>query len=267
MKIKTLITACIILVTATSEARFVGIWWYQRLTKESDFIAFVEISSPTEETGEVVKKQKTELLVCSTTFKVLSTLKGDKKLKEIKLHHYKFPNYYFGRDIIMVSPYQFKRFPKWDESAYLAFLKTGKDGQFEPTAGQWDLPFSFYKLPMDADTRSEKILSKSGKPFDFQPPRIKQTYQLREGDEKLLMKSYLTKETKKSSPATIKDVLKLFGIAVGPKDSVKFNKGILTVTTTEENHDRLTSLLRGLYTSEEIKEMDRAKRNKTIKQK
>jgi len=94
---KRIITGCLILSAATfiAWARFINARSYDELDKMSDIIV-VARPVATNDTDEktILPRISPDVLVVglSSEFEIIANLKGDKSLKKLVVHHYRFAN-------------------------------------------------------------------------------------------------------------------------------------------------------------------------------
>ncbi|HEY5792546.1 MAG TPA: hypothetical protein VIS74_04565 [Chthoniobacterales bacterium] len=146
MKPLLLILSVICLIIDT-QARIVPAWPFSEMEKRADLV-IIGIPKPTEETGEKIQIEKTPFnsihppfnaIGLNTPFQVEAVLKGDKKIKEIILHHYR-------TDASLPDGPSLVRFDKTNRSPYLLFLSREPDGRYQAVTGQIDPAFSIRKL-------------------------------------------------------------------------------------------------------------------------
>ena len=126
---------------SVGHARLSKLWTYSELTKESTLV----IIATHERSSD--NKTKTELaghpvVGVTSTFTVLSVLKGDFDEKTIDVNHCRYDDDVSGIE----NGFRFITFSDEDKTTYLIFLKgNAKDG-FEPVSGQRDPVDSFREI-------------------------------------------------------------------------------------------------------------------------
>jgi len=137
MKRTTLLATLILLLTTTlTSARPVRIWTYQELTTASDLVVIATCTATADTKEEVNLPEMPSLRVTGveTKFTILTVFKGDAKLKDLTLHHYRLTK----NDIPIVNGPMFANFDPKDTKPCLLFLIRQPDGRYTPTGGQVD---------------------------------------------------------------------------------------------------------------------------------
>jgi hypothetical protein len=152
------------LLAASSFARFIEMWPYEKLVAESDLVAIVEPienRAATDSFPYATKQSSTDFSATDTRFKVHATLKGGaKSLKELTVLHFTY-----SKEATIINGPSFILFPvekrkvstafgppeRAQGKIYLAFLKRRPDGRLEPVRGQYDSVLSFRELREDLD--------------------------------------------------------------------------------------------------------------------
>ena len=131
-----------------TQARLVSVLSYQEMLAKSDLVVIATPTTKTTDTTEEAflpgiwtqdkdgKQSKIRSVGVETVFTVSAVLKGNKTLKQFKLHHYREAQYENG-----LNPPMLVRFDPSDtskRSSYLLFLVGEPDGRFAPVGGQTD---------------------------------------------------------------------------------------------------------------------------------
>lgn len=137
MNRRTLIAALILLLTVTTTfARPVRIWTYSELTAASDLvvIATCTASADTKEEINLPEMPSIGVTGVETKFTILTVFKGDPKLKDLTLHHYRLTK----NDLAIPNGPMFAAFDPKNAKPCLLFLTRSVDGRYTPTGGQLD---------------------------------------------------------------------------------------------------------------------------------
>ena len=135
------------------EARFIENWPYDKLMKESDLVVFAK-AVKTEVTADEPPKHSWpyDFVGQNTTFEAKHALKGKVDGKQIKVLHFNWGELKKGLDpkdpfshLIRNGPL-LVAFETKDAPEHLLFLKSLKDGRFEPVSGRIDPRLSVRKL-------------------------------------------------------------------------------------------------------------------------
>jgi hypothetical protein len=125
--------ALVLIATGTASARLIRNWSHDELFDKSDLVVIgtVTAAKDSDERIELPGLEAQRVIGVETTFAVLSVIKGDAKLKEFTLHHYRadggiVPN---GPTFVAFSP---------DKRTFIAYLVREADGRYAPTVGQLD---------------------------------------------------------------------------------------------------------------------------------
>jgi hypothetical protein len=146
---------------ASSLARLVEIWPYEKLLAESDTVAIVEASENRPAKDEFPNKparySAKDFEATDTRFKVHAVFKGQpKNSQDLTVLHFAYSKHATN----MVNDAMFIRFPIEERmlkaafgpdtratgKVYLAFLKRRADGRLEPIRGHYDSALSFREL-------------------------------------------------------------------------------------------------------------------------
>jgi hypothetical protein len=134
--VRPIILATVFLLVSTGMiwARIVQIWPYQKLLDMSDLVVIatpISTSDTKEQTG-LPGMAAQPVIGVETGFAVSAVLKGDKALKDIVLHHYRFDKIVAANGPDLVS------FVLAEKRTYLLFLVREADGRYAPAFGQVD---------------------------------------------------------------------------------------------------------------------------------
>jgi hypothetical protein len=141
IRLLVLVTTLFLGITGIVSARVVRNWSYQELLDKSDLVVLASPASTndTKEHIELPGFVGQRVLGLETRFTVSAVLKGDKKLKEFVLHHYRpgadgmiVPN---GPDFVSFVPVAN---PTAGQQTYILFLIRETDGRYAPVVGQAD---------------------------------------------------------------------------------------------------------------------------------
>ena len=128
-----------------TNARLTKLWSYQEMFDLADLVAVAKPISTedTSEKGKLPEGPAVDVVGVTTKLEIHLVMKGDKALKDLRLHHYRQQN---PKEVLVNGPdfvsFNFKR-----PQNYLVFLKKASDGRYVPVAGQTDpAGFSIRKL-------------------------------------------------------------------------------------------------------------------------
>jgi hypothetical protein len=131
-----------------SQARLMEVLSYQEMLEKSDLVVIATPKSKTTDTKEQAflpnivqqdkdgKQSKVKSIGVETVFVVSAVLKGDKKVKQFTLHHYREAQSGVsegGPTLVFFDPSDTLHL-----SSYLLFLVREPDGRYAPTGGQTD---------------------------------------------------------------------------------------------------------------------------------
>ena len=130
MKI-TVICLLLVFVAEAGFGRFVQIKTYRELYDDSDLVVIAQPRA-SQDTAERNVLANTDAVGVSTEFEVALTLKGERPVERITLHHYRY-----ATERIANNGPVFERFNCGaDSTSYLLFLKKEADGRYAPVDGQ-----------------------------------------------------------------------------------------------------------------------------------
>jgi hypothetical protein len=148
----------VVACSAPGSARFLENWPYEKLMKESDLVVIAN-AVRTEETDDEPPKHPwtIDFVGQNTTFKVLHLLKGKVDGKEIKVLHFKWGK--LKKDVNPNDPFAgliedgplFAAFHTRNGPDHMLFLKSLKDGRYEPVSGRIDPQLSVRVLSYPPD--------------------------------------------------------------------------------------------------------------------
>jgi hypothetical protein len=143
-----------LIVVSTTFARPIAHWPYEKLFKEADLVVIATAKSTKATEDKLDGPYREHLLGQVTTLTVRSVLKGEAEGEAVEVLHFvekgemRLPN----GPILVV----FRTTPAHVEARtfqthvgtpdYLVFLKAGKDGRYEPVAGQVDSELSVKEI-------------------------------------------------------------------------------------------------------------------------
>lgn len=161
-----LATFALIFVSSPASARFVPFWRYEELLSKADVVVIATpvFTAAAKEKMTDERWRDCEFIGVHTQFALLSVLKGKSKVKDGKmtLLHYRMQAKPDARktEAIIDGPnlvsFKIAAKPGKGEAVlvqrggYLLFLKSRKDGRFEPVTGQIDPLFSVRELSVSA---------------------------------------------------------------------------------------------------------------------
>jgi hypothetical protein len=166
---KPFVTAVVVLTALvvgapSGTARLLDSWPYDKLMKESDLVV-IATATKTEETKDEPPDHhwSLEFVGQNTTFDVKHVFKGKTDGKPITVPHFKFGELKKGRDpknfadnVIIDGPL-FVAFHTKNAPDHLLFLKSIKDGRYEPVSGRIDPELSVRLLSAPAqELKKEK---------------------------------------------------------------------------------------------------------------
>jgi len=128
--------ALILFLPSTSDARLIETYTYQELVTASDLvvIATPKATADTKEEANLPGMNWLRVTGVETRFTLLTTLKGDEKLKDITLHHYRVTK----TDMKIENRPHLVAFDPAARQTYLLFLTRQPDGRYAPAGGQTD---------------------------------------------------------------------------------------------------------------------------------
>ena len=135
-------TALLLISTGFVGARPIQLWPYQELVDKSDLIVIakpVSTHDTPERTVSLAAGQSFgdwAFLGLSTEFDVSLVIKGDKSLKTIVLHHFRFEK--TDEHVVLMDGPGLVSFDPAKMKSWLLFLKKEADGRFAPVNGQID---------------------------------------------------------------------------------------------------------------------------------
>jgi uncharacterized protein (TIGR03067 family) len=143
----------ILMFPALAFGRVVEIWEYERLFKESDLVV-IAVPQRTElaNDGPPEHSWPLEFVGQNSTFKVKHTFKGRATAEQIKVLHFRFGDKLRKGVKSITEPLQIVDGPLFVEfrikpaTEYLLFLKSLKDGRYEPVSGRIDPALSVRKF-------------------------------------------------------------------------------------------------------------------------
>ena len=144
---KQIITALTILtVPLLAQAREMTSWSYQELYDQADLVVIAKPISTQDASEKAVLPNispDVHVVGLSTEFAISVVMKGDKRLKECVLHHYRLTN---PKEMMINGPMLASFDPK-QHTRFLLFLHQKADGRYAPVSGQTDpTMFSVQKL-------------------------------------------------------------------------------------------------------------------------
>ena len=126
--------AALLLNIDTLNARLAEAWSYHDMFDKAELVVIARVVKTTE-TDERSKLLDIDVVGVTTYFKTHLVLKGDKGLKEFRLHHYKLGPAVKSEEI--ANGPQLVRF-SWEHPPFLLFLIRESDGRYAPVTGQVD---------------------------------------------------------------------------------------------------------------------------------
>ena len=137
-------------------------WSDQELLDQS---ALVVVGMPisSKDTSEQTKLGQNTVVGVETQFAVSKVLKGDRTVKTVTVHHYRFA----GQTIASNGP-ELLAFDEKEKTPYRLFLVREKDGRYAPVAGQMDTELSVRPEPvleLTIATTAPRIRSANGLSF------------------------------------------------------------------------------------------------------
>lgn len=140
MKRKSLRAAAIALLAimpCVCFGRLMQIRTYQELFDAADLVV-IGVPEATADTTEKIGQPDwiVPVVGVTTEFQVSGVMKGDRTLKKVVLHHYRYENAIPARGANFVKFEQAGEFPT--SKHYLLFLKKEADGRYAPVFGQMD---------------------------------------------------------------------------------------------------------------------------------
>lgn len=145
--------AALAVASTPGTARLLDSWPYDKLMKESDLVV-IATATKTEDTKDEPPEHSwpVEFVGQNTTFDVKHVLKGKVKGEQIKVLHFKFGELKKSvdpkniADHIVIDGPLFVAFRTKSAPDHLLFLKSIKDGRYEPVSGRIDPQLSVRKL-------------------------------------------------------------------------------------------------------------------------
>ena len=133
---KTIITGFLILMAALlAQARKMRSWTYQELYDQADLVVIAKPISTQDASEKAVLPNispDVHVVGLSTEFAISVVMKGDKRLKECVLHHYRLTN---PKEMMINGPMLASFDPK-QHTRFLLFLHREADGRYAPVSGQ-----------------------------------------------------------------------------------------------------------------------------------
>ena len=134
---KNFILLFVILLPSILWARLIQTWTYQEMFDKADLVV---IATPI--TSKVISEKiilpdifpDVHVVGVETTLSNLVMLKGDKKIKNIILHHYQLEN---SSELMFSGPFLIS-FDLTKRTRFILFLKKEADGRYAPVTGQTD---------------------------------------------------------------------------------------------------------------------------------
>ena len=127
--------AVLLIFATTASGRLIRAWTYQELTAASDLvlIATPTATADTKEEAGLPGMASVRVTGVDTHFTVLTVLKGDAKLKDITVHHYRVT-----KGVVVDNGPMLVKFDPTDHRSFLLFLIREADGRYAPAGGQTD---------------------------------------------------------------------------------------------------------------------------------
>jgi hypothetical protein len=135
------------LIPPVAFARRIESWPYERLFKEADLVVIAQATATESSQDKTTDNPwKAEFLGLNNTFQVKAVLKGKPAEGTINVLHFRLKDGLRLEDGPLFVTFRQKgirlelkdRTVKLGVSEYLLFLKTGKDGRYEPVSGRVD---------------------------------------------------------------------------------------------------------------------------------
>ena len=146
MKYLALYIALALFVPSITLARPISFWPYEKLYKEADLVAIVELKSISETKQELSGHGPTDRFDGkSAELTTGIVLKGKPDIRSIHLKYF----VYSKKVNIIVNGAHFIDFSDAKKYQYLVFLKKEDNGTFAPVTGHYDAALSVKKLEKD----------------------------------------------------------------------------------------------------------------------
>lgn len=143
---RALACAFIFAVPLVAFGRLMKSWSYQEMFDQADLVVVAKPVSTTDTAEKAVLPDvapDVHVMGVETKFEIKLVMKGDKDVRALTLHHYRFED----TQKMMINMPNLATFDPKDYHKYLLFLKRETDGRYAPVSGQTDpATFSIIKL-------------------------------------------------------------------------------------------------------------------------